>query len=195
MIEPAFEPLRSALSERVPRRATGDETPQAAVALVLVEARDADFELLLIRRAERAGDPWSGHMALPGGRREAGDADLLVTAVRETREEVAIALRESQLIGELDDLRPLSAPARIVVRPFVFALPARPAIRAGEEVAEVVWASLRDLAATASTTSVHHLGAQRAMPCYTVAGHVVWGMTHRILEPFVEMMARFDRRA
>jgi 8-oxo-dGTP pyrophosphatase MutT (NUDIX family) len=194
MIEPAFEPLRTALSARTPRRAPGDDTPQAAVALVLVAAGAGDFELLLIRRAERSGDPWSGHMALPGGRRDADDADLLATAMRETREEVAVALREAELIGELDDLRPVTAPARIVVRPFVFALRARPEIHASDEVADVLWASLRGLAATAGTTSVFHHGAQREMPCYRIAGHVVWGMTQRILEPFVEMISGFERR-
>ena len=63
----------------------------AAVALMLRE-RSGRLELLVIQRAEKAGDPWSGHMALPGGRREPGDRDAYDTARRETLEEVGIDL-------------------------------------------------------------------------------------------------------
>jgi 8-oxo-dGTP pyrophosphatase MutT (NUDIX family) len=187
MGDPVFERLRAALARRAPERAESDAVPQAAVALALVAAGASDFELLLIRRAERDGDPWSGHMALPGGRRDASDADLLETVVRETREEVAIDLRGAQLLGELDDLRPLTAPRRILVRPFVFALATRPAIRASEEVAAHLWTSLRELAASAGTTEVFHHGAMRSLPCYRAGDNVVWGMTQRILQPFVEL--------
>jgi 8-oxo-dGTP pyrophosphatase MutT (NUDIX family) len=60
----------------------------AAIALVLLEV-DTGLEALLIERAERSGDPWSGHMALPGGHLEERDVDLGAAAERETLEEVA----------------------------------------------------------------------------------------------------------
>src|SRR5512138_157863 len=91
------QPLSSRLDrlrERLAARAVlpEDDDPAlrwAAVAVVLVPSPDA---VLLIRRAERPGDPWSGHMALPGGRRESGDADLVATAIREAAEELGLAL-------------------------------------------------------------------------------------------------------
>src|SRR5688572_23556785 len=116
-----LDELRAALGARPPRRDAPEGVARAAVALLLAPGVD-ELELLLIRRAERSDDPWSGHMALPGGREDPGDATLLATAVREVREEVGIELNRAMLLGELDDLRPSSAPARIVVRPFVFAL-------------------------------------------------------------------------
>jgi 8-oxo-dGTP pyrophosphatase MutT (NUDIX family) len=180
--------LRSSLAARTPIRSAGDDAPQAAVALLLVPARDG-ADLLLIRRAERAGDPWSGHMALPGGRRDPTDAELFDTVVREVREEVGVALGREASIGELDDLRPVSVPARVVVRPFVFALPARPRLDLSAEVAQAVWTGVRELAASASTVEVFHRGEMRAMPCYSAGGHVVWGMTQRILEPFLALAA------
>lgn len=182
-----FEGLRTRLAARQPRRAEEMDVPQAAVAVVLAPNPLGSLELLLIRRAQRDGDPWSGHMALPGGRRDPCDVDLLATARRETFEELAIALELPSLLGALDDLRPISVPRRITVRPFVFALAERPRANPSAEVAEFMWATLDELAASAGTTEVFHLGALRSLPCYRAGGHVVWGMTQRILEPFLAL--------
>jgi 8-oxo-dGTP pyrophosphatase MutT (NUDIX family) len=185
----SWERVAARLAQRAPKRDAPDGVPQAAVAALLL-AGASDLELLLIRRAEHSGDPWSGHMALPGGRRDPDDADLRATALREVREEVGIDLDEAEFLGELDDLRPVTAPARVVVRPFVFGLHARPTLALSPEVAYEVWAGLQGLATSAGTTHVVHRGALREMPCYRVGEHVVWGMTHRILEPFVELALR-----
>ena len=78
-----LDALLQELARHAPVEHDGAGTPQAAVALLLTPDPD---RLLLIRRAEREGDPWSGHLALPGGRRDESDTDLLATALRETFE-------------------------------------------------------------------------------------------------------------
>ncbi|MBD0320648.1 MAG: NUDIX domain-containing protein, partial [Gemmatimonadetes bacterium] len=95
-----IEELASALAARPPRRAEAEErVPSAAVALLLRPSGDGP-ELLLIRRAEREGDPWSGHMALPGGRADPRDRDAAATAARETLEEVGIdVVRGGRFLG------------------------------------------------------------------------------------------------
>src|SRR3989449_11455827 len=98
------------------------------------------LEILLIRRAERADDPWSGQIALPGGRYGAGDLDLEATAVRETREETGVDLSDAERLGGLDDLyprTPILPP--LVVRPFVFALAPRAALVASDGVRRGLW--------------------------------------------------------
>ncbi|MFC1500453.1 NUDIX hydrolase, partial [Candidatus Zixiibacteriota bacterium] len=95
-----IDSIRSILSRYQPRRADPDGRIQAAVALVLVPAGEG-LEMLLIKRTERDDDPWSGQMAMPGGRRDAEDDDLCQTAIRETREETAVDLGCAELIGEL----------------------------------------------------------------------------------------------
>ena len=69
--------------------------PEAAVAIV--RAAVPDDSILLIRRAEREGDSWSGHWSFPGGRREPEDPDLLHTALRELEEECGIRLPREKL--------------------------------------------------------------------------------------------------
>src|SRR5204863_9089886 len=118
--------VRRALVGHQPQPAQAPGARPAAVSLVLVEGAEG-AELLLIKRAERAGDPWSGQIALPGGRQDPGDADLLATAVRETREETGVDLATAERLGILDDLAPRTASLPpVIVRPFVFALPRRP---------------------------------------------------------------------
>src|SRR5918993_5729898 len=76
---------------------------RAAVALLLRE-RDETLEILVIKRAEKADDPWSGHMALPGGGWEPGDKAVYDTARRETLEEIGVDLDKGRFLGRLDDL-------------------------------------------------------------------------------------------
>ena len=100
--------IASAVRAHAPALAARDGTYiEAAVALILRETRGDDLELLFIKRAARADDPWSGQIAFPGGRHDATDASLEDTAVRETREEVGLELRrDGAIIGVLDELRP-----------------------------------------------------------------------------------------
>jgi 8-oxo-dGTP pyrophosphatase MutT (NUDIX family) len=153
----------------------------AAVAVVLVPSPDA---VLLIRRAERAGDPWSGHMALPGGRRDPADQDLVATAVRETFEEVGLRLDRGDLLGGLDDVVPRTPVLPpIAVRPFVFGLADRPEVTPNPEVAGVRWVHLDHLLhpETYHSARLEIRGEPREFPAYRVDESIVWGMTERIL--------------
>ena len=162
---------------------------ETAVALILTPGK-LGLEALFIRRAERADDPWSGHIALPGGRREAGDADRLATAVRETQEEVGVALQSSALLGELDDLAP-SVPRLppLVIRPYVFGFASRPDARLSDEVAGVMWLPLPELAACDGKAEVTVRGAATEVACYSYGGVVIWGLTYRILSGFLKLAA------
>ncbi len=62
---------------------------RSAVAMIL-QVREGELHILMIKRAEREGDPWSGHMAFPGGRMDKADAHGYAVAVRETAEEVGL---------------------------------------------------------------------------------------------------------
>src|SRR5690606_2915071 len=136
----AFEQRPAAAAQR------SAQDREAAVALVL-RPRD-ELEILLVKRAERATDPWSGHMALPGGRRSPDDADLLVTAARETEEETHLPLeRVGTLIGRLDEVKPGNPRLPpIVIAPFVLAVPPDATARPdGREVDTTLWVPLSAL--------------------------------------------------
>jgi 8-oxo-dGTP pyrophosphatase MutT (NUDIX family) len=191
LVPSKFLAIRRALAARPPRRVeAAPEQREAAVALILVPGQHGAPEILLIKRAEHAGDPWSGQIALPGGRRDGADRDLLRTAVRETQEETAIGLSETQLLGGLDDLSPVSRHLpQLIVRPFVFSLPEQPTIHLSDEVALHLWAPCDELLARRVTEDVEVQGMVLTVPGYRIGPHLVWGMTERILTPFLELVS------
>ena len=167
---------------------------RAAVALVLRSVADSDeVEMLFIRRAEHPMDPWSGHMALPGGRVDEADASPLDAAMRETHEEVGLDLQQhARAIGRLDDIQARSrrGPIALIISPFVFALDGRAAGDAlrpdPSEVEEALWVSARRLLApeARSTMSYEHQGEMMTLPCFRIDGRVIWGLTYRMLRSF-----------
>lgn len=163
---------------------------RAAVAMVLRAGRGGDAEVLLIERARRRGDPWSGHMAFPGGRMERGDASARDAAEREAREEVGIELGRADVLGRLDDLRRRHSggPAGLVISGFVFHHPDPEPIVANEEVETAFWVPLTRLVDPGCHVSRSFSEAGGLTFPGIVVGnperHVVWGLTYRFLEIF-----------
>ena len=177
--------LLTTLAARSPREVVDANRREAAVALLLVPDPD---RLLLIRRAERQGDPWSGQLALPGGRREPGDTDLLATALRETEEEVGFRALPSHPPVQLDDLAPTTPVLPpVVVRPWVLVLGEEPALRLSGEVAATTWVPLDLLAHPERYREgeVSVRGAPRRVTGYHLTEGLLWGMTERIVTPVI----------
>ena len=196
VVHPLLDQIRTRLAESPGRVAQLQGAPaRAAVALVL-RVIGGELELLLIRRAEREGDPWSGHVALPGGRRDPQDLSLRETAIRETLEETAVDLRAlGELLGVLDELHPRTPvlPA-IVVTPYVFALTEVGQrsldLVLSDEVAEAFWVPLATLADPTVTqeTDVQRPGETWRVRAFMVRQHVVWGLTERILRNLLTLI-------
>jgi len=186
--------VRRALRDHRPQVADAPDARPAAVALVLLEGLQG-LEIILIKRAERGDDPWSGQIALPGGRYDVGDQDLEATAVREAREETGVDLSGAERLGALDDLHPrASLLPPVVVRPFVFALTRRAALVPSDEVQRAFWLPLTRLSepGVRRQVTVTVRGGAHTLPAYLVDDELIWGMTERILTPFVDLLGRFE---
>jgi 8-oxo-dGTP pyrophosphatase MutT (NUDIX family) len=166
----------------------------AAVAAILRAPQPDELELLLIRRADRAGDVWSGHVALPGGRRESDDADVVATATRETMEEVGVDLAApgARLLGALPPLLPRSPLLPpLTVHPFVwFVTHADP--RTSVEVASTHWVTIAHLRSL-EHRSEHRLampdGSVRSLPSIIIEHELpLWGMTHSIVGTLLDAL-------
>lgn len=189
-LSPLQRLVQSRLTSRAPSIITDPESNQAAVAVVLGEQPDA---MLIIRRAERDGDPWSGHMGLPGGRRARADTDLLATAIRETREEVGLVLDSHQLLGQLDDVAPRTRTrAQIFARPFVFAVAGNPAPVLNTEVSGAFWVPLSKLQDPANYREVDLEvgGVPRTFLAYHPGEGTIWGMTERVITSVLHILEK-----
>ena len=153
--------------------------------MAIVYASAPEASVLLMRRAQRPGDPWSGHWSFPGGRVEATDTDLLHTALRELREECGIALERTQLADRLpDDWAGRVIGHSVMVATFVFHTPAQlPATLDPSEAAAAIWmpmSLLRDLSQH-RVREIPGVPAERQFPAFDLEGTLVWGFTYRVL--------------
>ena len=163
----------------VSRGSSKSEPPIAAVALV-INPHDRGGSILLIKRAERQDDPWSGQMAFPGGHRSLADQTFLATVIREVREEVGIRLEEHELLGTLPVV--LTRGRLVRVAPFVFQLKQDVVVKTNVEVNESFWVPLNELQRMRTVrTTVNVEGGRLDVDAFVYRDRVIWGLTFRII--------------
>jgi 8-oxo-dGTP pyrophosphatase MutT (NUDIX family) len=187
-IERALVPLRA-----VPVAAAPNVRDAAVAAIFRVASHDA-LELLMIERASYAGDPWSGHIAFPGGRREPWDVTLLDTALRETREETGVdILGAGRVLGALERVNPISpALPPLSIAPFVAILTREVSLSISDEVAGAFWVPLAALQRTDASREVEVTlsnGAARRVRAFVHERYTIWGLTERILRDLLARVA------
>ena len=190
---PTLAHIRDRLAGYSPELESPVDRNQAAVAVVLRDLGPGP-ELLFIERALRDGDPWSGHMAFPGGRIDPGDRDEREAAERETHEEVGISLEPASYLGRLDDIeggaRVLSR--TLIVSAHVYHLEQPVPLAPNHEVREAFWFPVADLLDDTRHVDYLHPAMQEVRYPGILVGiperQVVWGLTYRILEGFFELL-------
>lgn len=183
-----FDALRSRVAAgfRVPEHPPALPGPQAAVSVIFAPLARRDPALLLIRRAVREGDPWSGQIALPGGRREPEDPDILATARRETIEEVGHVLEATDAAQACAPIqaRRRGLPIDLWIHPFVFFTGETRIPRPSDEVADSRWLPLTSVLDPAGAVS-HRVDTSEGaleLPAIRLGPWLLWGLTWRILE-------------
>jgi len=183
--------VRTRIREHSPKLLRADPPPTLEASVALILHQDPSIrhpELLFIRRAEREGDPWSGHMAFPGGRRQHEDENLTATALRETHEEVGF--RPSRVLGRLDDFTSDRSPRTpdLRVAGVVCEVSERPALALNHEVQSAVWIPLPWILDPRSIARFESPASGGSFPAFEYEGYVVWGMTYRILRSFFAVL-------
>jgi 8-oxo-dGTP pyrophosphatase MutT (NUDIX family) len=187
-----LDQIRQALAGHRPQLVE-PEPHQAEAAVALVLAGAADLALCVIRRAEHPADPWSGHLALPGGRADPADPHPRAVAERETMEEVGLALDERHWLGDLSHVlvRIGGGDRRMVLYPFVYYLgPELAAFTPSDEVTEAFWVPLAHLWDPANASHVEWTrdGNRLLYPAVRWRGHAIWGLTYRVLTLFSDVL-------
>jgi len=184
---------RQALADHHPHVIDAKPRGRAAVAVVLRDDRGPMDLLFIIERASREGDPWSGHIAFPGGWVDKADTGPQAAAERETLEEVGLSLAGAAQLGRLDDMPGMrSSESELVVSAFVYHLPHPAALTPNAEVREAFWFPIDSLlddrrqVAHPTEQGMHSpgiaLGEKRPQ--------VLWGLTYRFLAQFLKHLGR-----
>lgn len=162
-------------------KTSGGENANAAVA-ILFRRVDGELELLLVKRAEVFGDPWSGDIAFPGGKRAPQDRDIMHTVVREVREETNIDLETNTFLGKMGFFFS-TVRSEYSILPLVFLQNMEPDIRINEELTSVLWTPFNKLERSRGRTKIKNL----EVSVFHVNEEVVWGLTYRIIENLLKL--------
>ena len=186
----AWDAVQTGLAQHRPCLVGSTDKTRAAVAVVLGPT-PRGLQLLFIERAQHPDDPWSGHIAFPGGRIEADDPSPQAAAERETLEEVGLDLSSAEYWGRLDDLTGYMLP--VVVSGFVYRLATQAALVLSQEVESAFWAGADQLRDPGKQTQyrLRHRGAEQAFPALDLLGPnrpLLWGLTFRIVRQLVAWM-------
>lgn len=174
-----------------PKQIYGEVQKRAAVAIALQERQDG-ISLLMIQRAKREGDPWSGHMGFPGGRRDRSDRDDLYCAIRETREEIGVDLEQcATKLCELGEVNTGWRPDRpeMLVQPFVFLMNDEPVFTLNYEVDDTIWVPLKYLMDRSNRVPLkwQWKGEPQESDSYLYKGKRIWGLSLLMIDELLEV--------
>ena len=183
--------IRSSLHKNPGRRASKPQLtrlPKAAVCMILRQNKSADaLDVLLVKRRVLESDPWSGHMAFPGGRSKESDGDPLNTAKREVEEETGIDIGSCELLGTLDDTFPGNK--SVCVIPFVLLAKESTEVRIdANEITDHVWIPVDFFIerSNSSKLTVKRYGVDQVVTSYNYKeSYIIWGMTLRLIDDFI----------
>jgi 8-oxo-dGTP pyrophosphatase MutT (NUDIX family) len=194
MVDVKIKRIRHRFANHQPVLPAAEGSTRAAVAMIL-KPQEHDLHLLFIHRAHHPQDPWSGHMAFPGGRQDPEDLDLSFTIYRETKEEVGIDLNvHGEYVGRLTELQAVARgrPINMLVSPFVYLVspevsPAPDPV----EVQDTIWVPLSYLEQRGIERIVSRPmpdGSSIQVPALEYGGKTIWGLTYRMLRGFLELI-------
>ena len=178
------------LAERTDAMSDSGGRTRAAVAMILHQAAD-DVEILFIQRAAHDLDPWSGHIAFPGGKLEE-DELVCQAACRETLEEIGVDLGQGRYLGRLSDIIGANLPVRVSCCLFgMDRMSFRPVLN--EEVCDLFWISLSELRDQQRhlQTSVAFDEKMFEVPAIRLSVDdkpVLWGITYRLVMQFLRIL-------
>jgi 8-oxo-dGTP pyrophosphatase MutT (NUDIX family) len=159
----------------------GGEDAKAAVAIIFRNNKGV-LELLLVKRAIVNGDPWSGDMAFPGGKKGEQDNTIIETVVREVMEETSIDLAQNKFLGMMNTVYSTVRP-NMGILPLIYLQDEGKKIRINEELDSYHWVALDRFAKSRGWANVKGLD----VPVFYLEGNIVWGLTYRMIDGLLKL--------
>jgi len=171
-------------------KSISDEQGANAAVALLLKLKRGDYDVLFVKRVENPSDPWSGQMALPGGKREPKDKDLKDTVMRETMEETGINLDDCRFLGVLTAISSEPKP-EIKILPFIVLLEDEPKLKLNkEELENFIWVPFEEIVQSKGTVEFSF----GKVPAYIFADAIVWGVTYKIISNFIQAVEKASNK-
>ena len=171
--------------------ATNNAVLSSVLILLFPSDNKQELQIVFIQRPDYDGIH-GGQISLPGGKHEDSDDSMVITALRESKEEIGIIPADVTIIGQLSDL--YIPPSNYLVMPFVGYTLNRPDFKPDpQEVAAIVQVNIDDL------KNDHFLkwknilirsGISIYAPCFEIEGHTIWGATAMIVNEFKAILRK-----
>lgn len=165
--------------------------PRLSAVMALIYLKENQWHLVLTKRNEYEGTH-SAQVSFPGGRKEEGDASLIHTSIRETKEEIGVWVPDTQIIGSLTEV--YIPPSNFLVNPVLSWLPEQPAFNPDpREVNYIIEFPVDELTRDdliKETKIKLSTGLRLTVPYFDIKGEIVWGATAVILSEFREILMR-----
>jgi len=166
---------------------------KASVSIIINTLSDpSESRILFIKRAENISDPWSGHIAFPGGRNELGET-LQETAERESLEEVGLNLGQQMYLGALKPHCPRSKIKKLQIFPFVYHhSDPKDLLHDPKEVMFPFWIPLKKMFLkdhfAYKTFKIYKVPMK--LPCFMHEEHIIWGVTYVIMTELLKNISQ-----
>jgi len=179
-------PPESPTSASSERPGAGEQV-QAAVLVALFLAGEAPQPHVVLTKRRADLRRHAGEISFPGGRKDAEDADLTATALREAEEEIGLMRSQVSLLGTLPTTSTFAT--NYLIHPFVATIPAgqawKPSAREVDAVLELPLDAVRD---GRTKANIERRGITFEVDAYVVGEHLIWGATARILQHLLERL-------
>lgn len=187
--EKAHQIMKPKMADGSPLKLSNSKPPKEGGVLILLYEEGGQLKFPLIQRSSYEGIH-SGQMALPGGKFEVEDSNLIATALRETREEIGIPENKIEVIGSLSTF--YVAASNYMVKPVIGLIRELPNfILDPREVDDVITPSIEQLVSLNSlkeTELTVRNDYKLLCPYFDLEGRMVWGATAMMLSELVVIL-------
>jgi 8-oxo-dGTP pyrophosphatase MutT (NUDIX family) len=179
-----LEKIRNALSNSISAQVQDSKKTKLAAVLIVIHGQEPS---VIMTERPKTMDYHAGEISFPGGRWEKDDADLLATAIRETREEIGVAIHSNQVVGQLRPVTTLNS--GFTIAPFITILEKIPLMKTTYEIESILQIPLIPLLKTMDQDKDPAHKSICEMYTFKFQNHVIWGASARMLHQIANALS------
>ena len=180
-----LENIKTILADSLSLFPSNDEKNRIASVLIVIYGNEPK---ILMTKKSSILKLHAGEIAFPGGKYELSDANLLETALRETREEVNLSIRHDHVIGQLQPVTTLNS--KFIIYPFIAVVRRLPRLKDNPEVESILDIPLFPLLQTISKDMDPEHQSIQEMYTFTYLDHLIWGASARMLKQIHDIFSQ-----